>query len=120
MPFISVIIPVYNSENFIAECIKSIVKQTFLNWELIIVDDGSTDTSLKICQQYASEDNRIVPNNKDKIVNFHLAIENLIENSNYRHELALTAVQNSKRFTVDTIGQKWIELFKKLNSASKN
>lgn len=60
MPFISIIIPVYNSENYIAECIQSIVKQTFLNWELIIVDDGSTDTSLKICRQYASEDKRIV------------------------------------------------------------
>jgi len=56
---LTVIIPVYNSENFIAECIQSIVKQTFLNWELIIINDGSTDSSLEICQQYASEDYRI-------------------------------------------------------------
>lgn len=52
-PFISVIMPVYNAENFIVEAINSILNQTYRNFELIIVDDASTDTSWEIIKQYA-------------------------------------------------------------------
>lgn len=54
---ISVIVPVYNSEDTIAACIESILGQSFTDWELIIVDDGSTDNSGHICDQY--KDDRI-------------------------------------------------------------
>lgn len=55
----SIICPAYNSEAFLATSIDSIVKQTFSNWELIIVDDGSTDNTNKICDKYAYSDKRI-------------------------------------------------------------
>ena len=61
-PFIavSVIIPVYNSQKYLRECLDSIVNQTLKNIEIILVDDGSTDTSGQICDEYAQHDSRIV------------------------------------------------------------
>lgn len=59
IPLISVIVPVYNAEKYIERCIESILRQTFENYELIIVDDGSTDASEDICRRYARKDNRI-------------------------------------------------------------
>ena len=56
---ISVIIPVYNSEQTIAACIESVQLQSFDNWELVVVDDGSTDGSGAICDTYAVGDDRI-------------------------------------------------------------
>lgn len=52
-PFFSVLVPVYNQDKFLPECIKSVLSQTFKNFELILVDDGSTDSSGSICDQYA-------------------------------------------------------------------
>lgn len=59
MPLISIIVPVYNAENTLNRCVDSILNQTFHSWELLLVDDGSIDRSDKICDQYASKDNRI-------------------------------------------------------------
>ena len=59
MNLISVIVPVYNTEKFISECIDSVINQKYKNWELILVDDGSTDSSGKICDSYALSDSRI-------------------------------------------------------------
>lgn len=59
MPTFSIIIPVYNVEKFIARCIESIISQTYIDWELILIDDGSTDKSPLICDHFASMDNRI-------------------------------------------------------------
>ncbi len=58
-PLISVIIPVYNVEKYIRQCLNSIIAQTYTNLEIILVDDGSTDNSGKICDEYAKKDNRI-------------------------------------------------------------
>ena len=55
----SVLMPVYNVEKYISECIDSILNQSFDDWELIIVDDGSPDTSGQIADEYASKDSRI-------------------------------------------------------------
>ena len=57
---VSIIVPVYNAEKFIENCAASILGQTFKNLELIFVDDGSKDNSLKICQKICQTDNRIV------------------------------------------------------------
>ena len=56
---ISVIVPVYNVENYVDRCIKSIVNQTHKNLEIIIVDDGSPDRCPEICDRWAKSDNRI-------------------------------------------------------------
>lgn len=56
---ISVIIPVFNAEKYLDECIKSILNQSEKNIEIIIIDDGSTDNSYKICLKYQKEDKRI-------------------------------------------------------------
>lgn len=56
---ISVIVPIYNTEQYISVCLESILKQTYKNIEVILVDDGSTDGSLQICMNYAKNDSRI-------------------------------------------------------------
>ena len=58
-PKVSVIIPVYNVEKYLRECLDSLVNQTLKEIEIICVDDGSTDSSLDILKEYASKDNRI-------------------------------------------------------------
>lgn len=57
---VSVIVPIYNTKNFLAECIDSILKQTYKNIQIILVDDGSTDGSLEICKAYIEKDERIM------------------------------------------------------------
>lgn len=56
---ISIIVPVYNTENYLRECIDSILAQTYKNIEVILVDDGSTDNSFLICKEYEKKDSRI-------------------------------------------------------------
>lgn len=56
---ISIITPVYNSSHYLNRTINSILRQEYVHWELILVDDGSTDDSGKICEEYALKDNRI-------------------------------------------------------------
>lgn len=59
MPKVSIIVPVYNAEDYLAEAIESVLKQTCRDFELLLVDDRSTDNSLKICQGYRAKDDRI-------------------------------------------------------------
>ncbi len=56
---ISIIVPVYNAINYLPQCIDSIICQSYIDWELILVDDGSKDQSGKICDEYTKQDNRI-------------------------------------------------------------
>lgn len=59
MPRISIVVPVYNVEKYIGQCLESLVNQTFKDIEIIVVDDGSPDESYKIYEKYAARDNRI-------------------------------------------------------------
>lgn len=59
-PIVSVVIPVYNVEKYLAKCIESVQNQTLENIEIVLVDDGSTDKSGAICDEYALKDERIV------------------------------------------------------------
>ena len=56
---ISIIVPVYNIENYLPKCIESVLSQTYANWEAILVDDGSSDNSGTICDKYSNLDSRI-------------------------------------------------------------
>ena len=53
---VSIIVPVYNAEKFLRRCIDSILAQTFTDWELLLIDDGSKDASGNICDEYATKD----------------------------------------------------------------
>ena len=59
MPEISIIVPVYNVEKYLEECIDSIISQSYKDFELLLIDDGSTDNSLSICKKYEMIDRRI-------------------------------------------------------------
>lgn len=64
MATLSIIVPIYNVEKYLAECLDSILVQTFKDYELVLVNDGSTDNSEKICNDYADKDRRIKVINK--------------------------------------------------------
>lgn len=57
---ISVIVPIYNTEKYLKRCLESLINQDYKNLQIILVNDGSTDNSLKICNEYKNKDNRIV------------------------------------------------------------
>ena len=59
LPLISIVLPVYNGERFLRTSIESCINQTYKNWELLIIDDGSSDNSVLIAQEYAKMDSRI-------------------------------------------------------------
>ena len=84
MPLLTVLMPVYNAEKFLAESINSILSQTYIYFELLILDDASTDNSLKIIKAYAKEDKRIkiLVNNKNQKTAKSRNI--LLQNSHHR------------------------------------
>ena len=57
-PWLSIVVPIYNGEKFLSKCLNAIAKQTFTDFEVILIDDGSTDRSSDICQKYALNDKR--------------------------------------------------------------
>lgn len=65
LPCISVIIPVYNTEKYLGDCIDSVISQTYKNLQIILIDDGSSDNSGQICDEYARNDNRIIVVHKE-------------------------------------------------------
>lgn len=70
---ISVIIPVYNTESYIGICLESLVKQTYTNFEVLMIDDGSTDNSGRICQEYTESDSVFITMGK-KMAEFLLLV----------------------------------------------
>ncbi len=86
-PLVSVVTPVYNGEKYIAECIESVVAQTYSNWEYVIVNNRSTDHTLAIAQRYAQQDERIrVHDNEqflDLMPNWNHAMRQISPESKY-------------------------------------
>lgn len=71
IPQISIIIPCYNIDSYLPKCIESLLSQTFSNFELLLINDGSSDTTLNICEQYAKTEHRIrVYSHENKGVSF--------------------------------------------------
>ena len=64
-PLVSVIVPVYNAQQQIARCVESIRRQSYTNLEILLLNDGSRDVSLEVCQMYARVDPRILIVDKD-------------------------------------------------------
>lgn len=62
---VSIVIPVYNVEVYLKECIESVLQQSYTNLEIILVDDGATDSSGKICDEYKDKDNRVIVIHKE-------------------------------------------------------
>jgi glycosyltransferase involved in cell wall biosynthesis len=81
VPKISVIVPIYNVEKYLKECLDSILGQTFSDFELILVNDCSPDKSAAICKEYANQDNRIKLVNKPRNEGLPLARKTGFENS---------------------------------------
>jgi glycosyltransferase involved in cell wall biosynthesis len=86
-PLVSVVTPVYNEEEHLAECIESVLAQTYQNWDYTIVNNCSTDRSLEIARRYAAKDSRIrVHDNKqflDMLPNLNLAVRQISPASKY-------------------------------------
>ena len=60
MPTFSVVVPVYNVENYLSQCLETLVNQSFKDFELILVNDGSTDTSGNLCEEWKKKSNRLI------------------------------------------------------------
>lgn len=86
-PLVSVVTPVYNGERYLAECIESVLAQTYENWEYVIVNNCSTDRSLEIAQHYAQQDARIRIHNNTQFLtalqNFNHAFSQIASESKY-------------------------------------
>ena len=65
VPLLSIITPVYNVEAYLDRCVQSILSQSYKNIELILVDDGSTDSSSMLCDKWKEKDNRVVVIHKE-------------------------------------------------------
>jgi len=86
-PLVTVLTPVYNGEKFLKDCIESILNQSYQNWEYIIVNNCSTDATLKIAEDYAIRDSRIRIHNNDEFVdvieNHNIAFRQISGESEY-------------------------------------
>ncbi len=86
-PLVSVVTPVYNGETYLAECIQSVLAQTYSNWEYVIVDNRSTDRTLNIAQEYAQKDSRIRVHTNDTFLalmpNWNFALREISSDSKY-------------------------------------
>ncbi len=60
-PLVTIAIPIFNAERYLHFAIQSVINQTYKNWELLLMEDGCTDNSLRICEEYAKKDERIKP-----------------------------------------------------------
>lgn len=73
-PWLSVIIPIYNAERYLRDCINSVLMQTFKDFEVLLIDDGSTDLSFAICNEYLKKDRRVRYFKKENRGSFHTRI----------------------------------------------
>lgn len=122
MPFFSLIIPVYNMEKYIRECVESIVNQTFTDFEAIFVDDCGSDNSMKIVEEYADKDKRIkiirngvnkgVSASRNAALNFASGNYVLCIDSDDWIELNALEIFNNQLKKDSTIDSIWFDVYK--------
>lgn len=123
---ISIIVPVYNTEHKIKKCINSIVNQEYKNIEIIIVNDGSTDNSLKICNEMANIDSRIMIINQDNLgvsAARNIALKKVtgnyvifVDSDDYLEENSIQNIVNSlEDYDIVSFGYRYIYECKKIN-----
>ena len=71
-PLVSIVIPVYNGEKYLAECLDSVFAQTYSNWELVIINDGSSDGTENVILRYQDKRIKYLPNHTNKGIIFSL------------------------------------------------
>lgn len=105
---VSIIIPVYNAARFLENTLKSIIKQTYENLEIIIIDDGSTDNSEEICRKFQDEDTRIIYNRvqnggicKARNIGLNLASGEWICFCDHDDEYSLDFIETSKKLAFE-------------------
>ena len=119
---ISIVVPIYNVEKYLTRCIDSIIKQTYKNIEIILVDDGSPDNCGKICDEYAQKDNRIIVIHKENeglSATRNAGIEiakgkyiGFVDSDDYIKEDMYESLYNDmKKYDVDISICKYIEVF---------
>ncbi len=96
-PLISVVTPVYNGEAYLAECIESVLAQTYTNFEYIIVNNCSTDRTLEIAEQYREKDSRIVIYNTEELIS---ALEN--------HNIILSKISAESQYCKIVHADDWL------------
>lgn len=101
LPFFSIITPVYNCKKYIKKCIESVINQTYTSWELILIDDGSTDGSGEICDSFCY-DSRIQVIHQDNAGAFNSRIRG-IEIAKGEYELGLDADDYLDRNCLETV-----------------
>jgi len=106
-PLVSVIVPLYNYQQYIGDCIRSIENQTYKNWELIIVDDCSTDKSFKVAKKFACDKIRVVKTTKNK--GYSKAKNEAIKLSNGKY---ITALDADDMFTRESLALRVSALIK--------
>jgi len=96
-PLVSIVTPVYNEAGFLAECVESVLAQTYQNWEYTIVDNCSTDDTLDVAQRYAQRDPRIRVHRNDQLLD-------VIRN----HNAALRLISHESKYCKVVFGDDWI------------
>ena len=111
-PLVTIITPTYNHENYISDCLESAIAQTYKNWELIVVNDGSTDNTALIVEEFIRKDNRIKLLNQENVGIFNLA-------KTYNNALAISS---GKYIAVLEGDDLWInnKLEKQIHELEKN
>lgn len=108
MPKYSVLMPVYNCEKYLAECLDSVLAQTYSDFEVVAVDDGSTDSSGKICDEYAKKDERVKVIHKQNEGVFR-ARKTAFENSSGEYILSVDSDDAIESYLIEAIDKEITE-----------
>ena len=131
MPKVSIVTPIYNSEEYLEECLYSVISQTLRDIEIILIDDGSTDSSPEICDKYAAIDKRIKVVHKENAgmgVSYNLGMDmaqgeyiGFVESDDYIDENMFEALYSiAQKYKPDIVKSQWFDFYEKIDSVKKS